>query len=99
MRGIAWASVAEMEPKLHRMEAFIEHTLPSKLQKIQGHLEPAQQKVEELEKQYQDQVCCSGSNQSISSWDCAVLLYACNSAYSAASGDLLLVTCCWSLFP
>lgn len=57
MRGMAWATVGEMEPKLHQLEQSIEHSMPSKLLKIEACLGPAQQKVEELEKQYQDQVC------------------------------------------
>lgn len=56
MRGLAWATVGDMEPKLHRLEESIEHMLPGKLQKIEACLEPAQKNVEELEKLYQDQV-------------------------------------------
>lgn len=56
MRALAWATVGDMEPKLHRLEQSIEHSLPEKLQKIEGCLEPARQRVMELEKMYQDQV-------------------------------------------
>lgn len=56
MRGLAWATVGDMEPKLQRLEQSIKHLLPGKLQKIEACLEPAQKRVEELEKQYQDQV-------------------------------------------
>ena len=56
MRALAWATVGDMEPKLQRLEQSIEHTLPGKLQKIEGCLGPARQRGEELEKLYQDQV-------------------------------------------
>ena len=56
MRGLAWATVGDMELKLQCLEESIEHTLPGKLQKIEACLEPAQKRVEELEKLYQDQV-------------------------------------------
>ena len=56
MRGLAWATVGDMEPRLQRLEESIGYTLPGKLQKIDACLEPAQKRVEELEKQYQDQV-------------------------------------------
>ena len=56
MRGLAWATVGDMEPKLHRLEQSIENSLPGKLQKIEACLGPAHQRVEELENLYQDQV-------------------------------------------
>jgi len=57
MSGMAWATVGEMEPKLHQLEQSIEHGLPGKLMKIEACLGPAKQKVEDLQKQYEDQVC------------------------------------------
>ena len=59
MKALAWATVGDMEPKLHKQEQAIEFGLPGKLQKIKGCLEPARQRVEELEKLYQDQVSVS----------------------------------------
>jgi len=57
MSGMAWATVGEMEPKLHQLEQSIEHGLPGKLMKIEACLGPAKQKVEDLQKQYEGQVC------------------------------------------
>lgn len=66
MRALAWATVGDMEPKLHHLEQSIEHSLPSKLQKIEACLGPARKRVEELEKSYQDQVgTCSAVIQGV----------------------------------
>ncbi|DBA94579.1 TPA: hypothetical protein ACH3X1_002162 [Trebouxia sp. C0004] len=56
MGGMAWATVGEMEPKLHQLEQSIEHGLPGKLLKIEACLGPAKQKVEDLQKQYDSQL-------------------------------------------
>ena len=56
MSGMAWATVGEMEPKLHQLEQSIEHGLPGKLMKIEACLGPAKRKVEDLQKQYEGQV-------------------------------------------
>ena len=57
MSGLAWATVGEMEPKLQHLDKLIEQTIPNKLQKIEACLGPAQQKLEESQKLYEDQVC------------------------------------------
>ncbi|DBA85037.1 TPA: hypothetical protein ACH3X2_005770 [Trebouxia sp. C0005] len=56
MSGMAWATVGEMEPRLHQLEQSIEHGLPGKLMKIEACLGPAKQKVEDLQKQYEGQL-------------------------------------------
>ena len=57
MSGLAWATVGELEPKMHQLEQLIEHSMPGKLQKIESRLGPAQQKVAETEREYEEQVC------------------------------------------
>ena len=59
MRGLAWSTVSELEPKMQRLEQQIEQILPSKLSKIEACLGPAQQKVEEMQKLQEGQVCKS----------------------------------------
>ena len=56
MSGLAWATVGEMEPRVHQLEQSIEHGVPGKLLKIEACLGPAIQKAEELEKVFQAQV-------------------------------------------
>lgn len=56
MRALAWAMVSDTEPKVHKIEQAIKHSLPGRLQKLEGYLEPARQRVEELKKLYDDQV-------------------------------------------
>ena len=57
MRGLAWSTVSELEPKMQRLEQQIEQALPSKLKKIEACLAPAQQKVEEMQRHQEGQVC------------------------------------------
>ena len=57
MSGLAWATVGEMEPRVHQLEQSIEHGVPGKLLKIEACLGPAIQKADELEKVFQAQVC------------------------------------------
>lgn len=62
MSGLAWATVGEMEPRVHQLEQSIEHGVPGKLLKVEACLGPAIQKAEELEKVFQAQVgvCTAG---------------------------------------